>query len=120
MIESSRIRLLLVITTLLPQFYRTYKTHDISSFSLVFTTIVLILSTIWFITLLLNSKRDNYTLCEAGFLVLFYGFITVHIILQRTGKLKEGVAKDEDSLVSKDFLKELIGDIIFSGLEDIV
>ena len=120
MIESSRIRLLLVITTLLPQFYRTYKTHDISSFSLVFTTIVFIFSTIWFVTLLLNSKRDNYTLCEAGILILFYGFITVHIILQRTGKIKKGIAKDEDSLVSKDFLKDLFGDIIFSGLEDIV
>lgn len=120
MIESSRIRLLLVITTLLPQFYKTYKTHDISSFSLLFTTIVCILSIIWFITLLLNNKRDNYTLCEACILVLFYGFITIHIILQRTGKIKKGVAKDEDSLVSKDFLKELFGDIFFSGLEDIV
>ena len=120
MIESSRIRLLLVITTLLPQFYRTYKTHDISSFSLVFSTIVCILSTIWFVTLLLNSKRDNYTLCEAGVLILFYGFITVHIILQRTGKIKKGIAKDEDSLVSKDFLEDLFGDIIFSGLEKIV
>ena len=53
-------------------------------------------------------------------LVLFYGFITIHIILQRTGRIKDGVAKDEDNLVSKDFLKELFGDIIFSGLEDIV
>jgi len=120
MIESSRIRLILVITTLLPQFYRTYKTHDISSFSLVFTTIVCVMSILWFCSLLMGNKRDNYILCEAGILVLFYGFISIHIILQRSGKLKEGVARDEDSLVSKDFLKELLGDVFFSGLDDIV
>jgi hypothetical protein len=68
----------------------------------------------------MGNKRDNYILCEAGILVLFYGFISIHIILQRSGKLKEGVARDEDSLVSKDFLKELLGDVFFSGLDDIV
>lgn len=118
--ETSRIRLLLVITTLLPQFYRTYITRDISSFSLVFSASVLILSIIWFIRLLLRDEKDTYIMCEASVLILFYGFITIHIILQRTGKIKEGAAKDEDNLVSKDFLKELVGETIFSGFESLI
>jgi hypothetical protein len=59
-------------------------------------------------------------MCEASVLILFYGFITIHIILQRTGKIKEGAAKDEDNLVSKDFLKELVGETIFSGFESLI
>jgi hypothetical protein len=118
--EISRIRLLLVITSLLPQFYRTYKTHDISSFSLLFSLSVLILSSIWLIRLLLRDKKDTYIICEACVIILFYGFITVHILLQRTGRLKEGVAKDEDNLLSKEFLGEIFGETLFSGLESLL
>ena len=118
--ETSRIRLILVITSLLPQFYRTYITHDISSFSLLFCSSVLIFSIIWLIRLLLRDKKDTYIICEACILILFYSFITTHIILQRTGRIKEGVAKDEDNLLSKEFLAEIFGETIFSGLESLL
>ena len=51
---------------------------------------------------------------------MFYGFLTVHIVLQRSGKRKEGVAKNEDNIVSKEFLKELLGELIFTGFESYV
>jgi hypothetical protein len=50
---------------------------------------------------------------------MFYGFLTVHIVLQRSGKRKEGVAKNEDNIVSKDFLKELLGEFMFAGIDSI-
>ena len=117
--ENSRIRLLLTVTTLLPQFYRTYTTEDIGSFSLVSCCLVCILSTVWLMRMYSKEPQNIYGLCEIGVISLFYGFITIHILLQRTGKRKIGKAKDEDNIVSNDYLKEIIGDTLFSGLESV-
>jgi len=119
MFQTSRIRLLLVITALLPQAYRTYETRDISSFSLLFTSAVAIICSVWFILLLVDKKRDNYTLFEAGILVLFYGFITINIILQRSGRLPTGESSDKDNILTKGFLSEFLSDVAFSGIEAI-
>ncbi len=119
MYENSGIRLLLTVTTLLPQFYRTYTTEDISSFSLIFCSLVCILSTVWLIRMYFKDSKNIYGLCEIGVISLFYGFVTIHILLQRTGKRKTGNARDVDDIVSKEFLKEIIGDTLFAGLESV-
>ena len=115
--ESSYIRLLLTVTTLLPQFYRTYTTEDISSFSLLFCGSVFLLSSLWLTRLLLKDRDNIWIITETLVVAMFYGFLTVHIVLQRSGKRKEGVAKNEDNIVSKDFLKELLGEFMFAGID---
>jgi len=97
--------------SLLPQFYKVFSTHDIDSFSLVFIALGFASNTCW----ILNGAfytEDMAQVGSASMWVLFYVYLMYLVVMQRTGALPRGEAKDKHHIIKGAQLKTVFNKLL--------
>tara|TARA_B100000900_G_scaffold416175_1_gene449734 strand:+ start:4184 stop:4528 length:345 start_codon:yes stop_codon:yes gene_type:complete len=106
LLHPGKIAFLLGIVSLVPQVYKTFKTKDIDSYSLVFAILGLLSNACWILNGLFYTNDMPIVLSGLSW-VLFYMYLVYLIVGQRLEVFVRGEARDIDHFIRKHHLKDI-------------
>ena len=106
LLHPGKIAFILGTASLVPQVYKTVKTKDVDSYSLVFVILGLLSNSCWVLNGLFYTNDMPNVLNSLSW-VLFYIYLVYLIVGQRLEVFVRGEARDIDNFIRKHHLKEI-------------